>query len=145
MQITELSEKYLHQAVDLWEATGLTRPWNDPLADARRALHEPTSTVLAMIENDQVVGTAMTGHDGHRGWLYYVAVDPRRQGNGLGRSLVDAASLWLRERAVPKVQLMVRSENAAVIDFYERLGFEDQQVVVLGRRLDQSEARAGKE
>lgn len=86
MQITELSEKYLHQAVDLWETTGLTRPWNDPLADARRALREPTSTVLAeptstvlaMIENDQVVGTAMTGHDGHRGWLYYVAVDPRR-------------------------------------------------------------------
>ncbi|MGO3528101.1 GNAT family acetyltransferase [Glutamicibacter arilaitensis] len=145
MQITELSEKYLHQAVDLWETTGLTRPWNDPLADARRALREPNSTVLAMIENNQVVGTAMTGHDGHRGWLYYVAVDPRRQGNGLGRSLVDAASRWLRERAVPKVQLMVRSENAAVIDFYEPLGFEDQQVVVLGRRLDQSEARAGKE
>ncbi|MGO2069851.1 hypothetical protein [Glutamicibacter arilaitensis] len=58
---------------------------------------------------------------------------------------MDAASRWLRERAVPKVQLMVRSENASVIDFYEPLGFEDQQVVVLGRRLDQSEARAGKE
>ncbi|MEF9982808.1 MULTISPECIES: GNAT family acetyltransferase [unclassified Glutamicibacter] len=136
MQITVLREEDLRQAVELWEATGLTRPWNDALADARRALAEPTSTVLSIVENDQLMATAMVGHDGHRGWLYYVAVDPCRQGNGLGRALVDAAVLWLRDLGVPKVQLMVREENSAVIDFYERLGFEDQHVAVLGKRLD---------
>ncbi|UYQ78386.1 GNAT family acetyltransferase [Glutamicibacter sp. JL.03c] len=136
MQICELREALIPDAVALWENTGLTRPWNDPCADARRALETATSTVLAMIDDEQVLATVMAGHDGHRGWLYYVAVDPQRQGFGLGATMVDAACNWLTARGVPKVQLMVREENAAVRGFYERLGFQDQQVVVLGKRLD---------
>ncbi|WP_159614502.1 GNAT family acetyltransferase [Glutamicibacter sp. JC586] len=135
MQISELSTQQISGAVALWERTGLTRPWNDPYADARRALETSTSTVLAIIEDEKVIATVMVGHDGHRGWLYYVAVDPRRQGAGLGRKMVEAASDWLTERAVPKVQLMVRNENKAVLKFYQRLGFEDQKTVVLGKRL----------
>ncbi|MBF6671224.1 GNAT family acetyltransferase [Glutamicibacter halophytocola] len=138
MQISKLAEEQIPQAVALWEATGLTRPWNDPCADALRALETSTSTVLAASEGSKVIATAMVGHDGHRGWLYYVAVDPRRQGSGLGAQVVQAASEWLAQRGVPKVQLMVREENAAVRGFYERLGFEDQHVVVLGKRLDAS-------
>ncbi|MGQ3382080.1 GNAT family acetyltransferase [Glutamicibacter sp. TV12E] len=136
MKISQLAAQQIPQAVALWEATGLTRPWNDPCADARRALETPASTVLAMIEDEEVIATVMVGHDGHRGWLYYLAVDPRRQGTGLGAKMVQAASEWLAQRGVPKVQLMVRNENTAVRGFYERLGFEDQHVVVLGRRLD---------
>ncbi|UTT40654.1 GNAT family acetyltransferase [Glutamicibacter mishrai] len=136
MQIFELAEEQIPDAVALWENTGLTRPWNDPYADARRAMETPTSTVLAMIEDERVLATVMAGHDGHRGWLYYVAVDPKRQGSGLGATMVDAACNWLTARGVPKVQLMVRHENTAVQGFYERLGFVDQQTVVLGKRLD---------
>lgn len=138
MQISQLTAQQINQAVAPWEATGLTRPWNDPYADAQRALDTPTSTVLAVIEEDKVVSTAMVGHDGHRGWLYYVAVDPLKQGTGLGSTMVQAATSWLVDRGVPKVQLMVRNENAAVLNFYERLGFVDQNVVVLGKRLDAS-------
>jgi len=136
MQIFELAEEQIPDAVALWENTGMTRPWNDPYADARRALETPTSTVLAMIEDEQVLATVMAGHDGHRGWLYYVAVDPQRQGSGLGATMVDVACAWLAERDVPKVQLMVRSENTAVRGFYERLGFTDLQILALGKRLD---------
>lgn len=136
MKIAELTTQQIPQAVNLWEATGLTRPWNDPVADAQRALDAATSTVLAMIENDKILATVMVGHDGHRGWLYYLAVDPHRQGTGLGAQMVEAANAWLKARDVPKVLLMVRNENTAVRGFYERLGFEDQDVVVLGKRLD---------
>jgi len=136
MQISELTEEQIPQAVALWEGTGLTRPWNDPYADALRALETSSSTVLAASEGSKVIATAMVGHDGHRGWLYYVAVDPQAQRTGLGTQMVQAASDWLTQHGVPKVQLMVRNENTAVRGFYERLGFVDQEVVVLGKRLD---------
>ncbi len=136
MQIAVLPDELASAAVALWHATGLTRPWNDPAADLQRALAGATSTVLAAIEEEGALcGTAMVGHDGHRGWLYYVAVAPGRQGEGLGRALVQASECWLAERDVPKVQLMVRRTNAQAVAFYERQGYVDQDTVVLGRFL----------
>ena len=77
----------------------------------------------------------MVGFDGHRGWVYYLAVDPGRRRRGLGRSLMAAAEDWLMVRGAPKLQLMVRSDNEAAVGFYQRLGLERQEVIVLGRRL----------
>ncbi len=136
MQITTLPDDQRDAAVALWHACGLTRPWNDPDADLARALAGPASTVLGALDGETLVGTAMVGHDGHRGWVYYVAVDPGRQRTGLGRQLMAAAEAWLDERGVPKVQLMVRAGNDAVVGFYEALGYTDQGVVTMGRFLD---------
>lgn len=133
--IAELTPALAPAAVALWHDVGLTRPWNDPQADLRRALDGPTSTVLALVEGGVLVGTVMTGYDGHRGWLYYVAVRPDRQGEGVGRSLVTAAEEWLRGHGCPKAQLMVRHTNTAARGFYERLGYADAETVVLGRFL----------
>jgi ribosomal protein S18 acetylase RimI-like enzyme len=66
----------------------------------------------------------MVGHDGHRGWMYYVAVDPGMRRQGVGRALVQAGEEWLRERGVPKVHLMVRETNNAVVEFYARIGYD---------------------
>lgn len=122
--------------VALWEACGLTRPWNDPVADFDFALSGPASAVLVLREDARVVGSAMVGHDGHRGGLYYLAVDPARQGRGLGRRLMAEVEGWLRARGVPKLNLLVRKDNATVIGFYEALGYTDQNCISLGRRLD---------
>jgi ribosomal protein S18 acetylase RimI-like enzyme len=128
---------HLHgEAVALWEACGLTRPWNDAAADLRRALQGPASTVLASVHDGQLVGTAMVGHDGHRGWLYYLAVREDARGCGLGRALVAACETWTAGHGIPKLQLMVRTGNGPVVAFYERLGYATGDVVVLGRRLD---------
>lgn len=78
----------------------------------------------------------MVGHDGHRGWVYYLAVQHAEQRKGLGRQLMRACEAWVRECGVPKVQLMVRHANHDVISFYESLGYRDSDVVVLGRFLD---------
>jgi hypothetical protein len=68
-EIAPLPEAPVAEAVALWEEAGLTRPWNDPFADCRRALRGPDSTVLAMRDPAGVAATAMVGHDGHRGWV----------------------------------------------------------------------------
>ena len=120
--------------VALWRVCGLTRPWNDPDADFDLALASAGSTVL--ICGDPVTASIMTGFDGHRGWVYYLAVDPAQRRSGLGRALMQAAEAWLAERGAPKIQLMVRADNAEAMSFYAALGLESQSVVVLGRRLD---------
>ena len=121
--------------IEIWEAAGLTRPWNDPVADFDRALAGVTSTVLVGVDDAMVIATAMVGEDGHRGWVYYLAVREDARGRGLGRAMMAAAEAWLRDRGAVKVQLMVRESNAAVIGFYEALGYEDADVRVLGRRI----------
>ncbi len=127
----------LHDAaVALWQQTGLTRPWNDPHADLRRAVTGNSSTVLGAVDQDALLGTAMVGHDGHRGWVYYLAVKPAEQRRGLVRRLMQACEEWVHARDIPKLQLMVRADNTTAAAFYQRLGYADAQVTVLGRRLD---------
>jgi ribosomal protein S18 acetylase RimI-like enzyme len=122
--------------VALWDTCDLTRPWNDPVADFDRAVAGATSAVLGLFDGGALVATAMVGEDGHRGWMYYVAVDPSRRSTGLGRRIVEDAEAWLRGRGAVKVNLMVRDDNAAAVDFYEHLGYEDQHTTVLARWLN---------
>lgn len=122
--------------VALWQACGLTRPWNEPHADFALALATPTSTVLLVYNGVAIVGSVMVGFDGHRGWVYYLAVAPDARRSGIGRRLMAAAEDWLCRQGAPKIQLMVRDDNAAALDFYSALGLERQKVVTLGRFLD---------
>jgi ribosomal protein S18 acetylase RimI-like enzyme len=108
----------------LWRNCGLTVAHNDPHQDFRFARGKPASDVLVIAEGSAIVGSVMVGHDGHRGWMYYVAVDPGMRRQGVGRALVQAGEEWLRERGVPKVHLMVRETNNAVVEFYARIGYD---------------------
>lgn len=137
VKIEPLPEALYDAAIALWHNSGLTRPWNDPEADLRRAVSGSTSSVLAAVGDDGcLLATAMVGHDGHRGWVYYLAVDRAARDRGLGRQMMDACEVWVQSRGVPKIQLMVRTTNKAVMGFYEHLGYVDADVTVLGRRLD---------
>jgi ribosomal protein S18 acetylase RimI-like enzyme len=135
MEIRELPIEMIEDAVGLWEAAGLTRPWNDPRADIRRALDGPASTLLARLDEDELIATVMIGHDGHRGWVYYLAVRPATQRQGHGRLMMEAAESWLTARHIPKLNLMVRSGNDTAQGFYEALGYGHDDVTVLSRRL----------
>jgi ribosomal protein S18 acetylase RimI-like enzyme len=84
---------------------------------------------------DRLVATAMTGFDGHRGWVYYLAVDPKLRGQGHGRTMMHAAEDWLASRDAPKLNLMVRMDNAAVRAFYVALGYAESDVTVMQRVL----------
>lgn len=145
-EIVELDEAVVSAAAHLWAECGLTVPYNDPEADFLRALRGPSSTILGIraepVPGDAssdapsgLIGTVMVGHEGHRGWIYYLAVRPEHQGRGLGSALVRAAEEWLDERGVPKAMLMVRATNEGVQNFYRALGYETSTVTVMQRWL----------
>ncbi len=135
MVIEELAESEAATAAELWSEAGLTRPWNDPLSDFRRAMVGPTSTVLGMKHEGDLVGTVMVGHDGHRGWVYYLAVKPSLRHKSIASSLMSAAEQWLRDLGVVKVQLMVRDENQQALGFFDKIGYEVNDVRVLSHWL----------
>jgi ribosomal protein S18 acetylase RimI-like enzyme len=123
VSIDDLKLDEIEAAVALWEACDLTRPWNDPRADARRAFAGATSTILANHE------------DGHRGWVYYLAVAPDRRKSGLGEAMMRAAEAWVAARGMPKMQLMVRIENAGAAGFYHAIGYQTEERLLLAKRL----------
>ncbi|MCU1442608.1 MAG: family acetyltransferase [Cryobacterium sp.] len=135
MQIRDLTSVDIEAAASIWQDAGLTRQWNPPERDLRRALEGSTSTVLGGFDAERLVGTVMVGHDGHRGWIYYLAVAEDRRGSGLGRQLMAAAEHWLHGHGAVKVQLMVRSTNETVLGFYDHLGYEDAKVQVRSKWL----------
>ena len=125
--------------VALWRAAGLVVPWNDPYRDIERKLTvQPELFLVAEDASDgapSVVGAAMVGYDGHRGWVNYLAVHESRRGKGLGAAIMAEAERLLVERGCPKLNLQVRSSNQGVIDWYRSLGYEPDHVVSLGKRL----------
>lgn len=121
--------------VSLWQATKLTRPWNNPYQDISRKLKVQPELFLVAVDGSEVVGSVMAGYDGHRGWLYYLASDPSRRGQGIARRLVETAERLLLEMGCPKVQLMVRPDNDIAQGFYEALGFEAFDTWATGKRL----------
>jgi len=130
-----LAESEIEAAVALWREAGLLRPWNDPRADIRLALAGPCSTIIAARMATRLAATVMVGWDGHRGWIYYLAVARDLQRRGIGARMVKAAEDWLAQRDAPKLNLMVRAENGAVLGFYESLGYRRSDTVLLQRVL----------
>lgn len=135
MEIRSLTDADVAQAVALWRETGLTRPWNDPQTDIRRARAVWPDLLLVAVDHDRVVGSVMAGYDGHRGWLYYLASAPGRRGEGIARRLVQEAESRLVALGCPKVMLMVRSDNHAVLDFYDALDYVRETSRLTGKRL----------
>lgn len=121
--------------VALWDVCGLTRPWNDPHRDIARKLTEQPELFLVGTETGRIIATAMVGFDGHRGWVYYLAVAPDFQRLSYGKALMLEAERLLIARGCPKVNLLVRSSNKQVIEFYLSLGYSQDDTVSLGRRL----------
>jgi len=131
-----IADADIPEVIALWQACGLTRPWNDPAADIALARQSPNATILVGCDGERILATAMVGHDGHRGWVYYVAVDPERRQHGFGRTIMNAVENWLRQSNIAKVQLMVRAENTGVQAFYESIGYGEQERVVYAKWLD---------
>jgi ribosomal protein S18 acetylase RimI-like enzyme len=123
--------------VSLWERCGLIRPLNDPHADIRRKLKVRPDLFLVGLLDGRVVASIMAGYEGHRGWLNYLAVDPAYQRRGFARSIVSEAERRLRASGCPKINLQVRSSNQGVIEFYRRIGYSVDDVVSMGKRLEQ--------
>jgi ribosomal protein S18 acetylase RimI-like enzyme len=134
--ISPITDADVAEVIALWQRCNLTRPWNDPGSDIAFARKGANATILTGRHDGKLVATAMVGHDGHRGWVYYVAVDPQMQGQDFGRTIMTAAEDWLRQQGVEKAMLMVRADNTNVRAFYDKLGYDTQERVIYAKWLD---------
>lgn len=121
--------------VALWRHAGLTRPWNDPHADIARKLRILPELFLVGELEGEIVVTAMGGYDGHRGSVYYLAVDAQHRGRGFARAIMGELERALLALGCPKLNLLVRLDNERAVGFYERTGYQPDAVRVLGKRL----------
>jgi len=121
--------------IALWQECGLTRPWNDPRRDIARKLTQQPELFLVGTHEGTIVSTAMVGFDGHRGWVYYLAVAPGHRRRSFGRRLMQEAERLLLERGCPKLNLQLRSSNIDAVEFYRKLGYTQDEVVSFGLRL----------
>jgi ribosomal protein S18 acetylase RimI-like enzyme len=135
MQIRVFEHTDSESVVALWQTCRLTRPWNDPYSDIERKLDEQPDLFLVGLEEGRVMASIMAGYDGHRGWIYYLAVAPGYRRQSCGRQLMTAIEEKLLARGCPKINLMVRAENSEVRAFYARLGYVQDDIIALGKRL----------
>jgi ribosomal protein S18 acetylase RimI-like enzyme len=135
MQIRPYREQDEDAVVALWQACGLTRPWNDPHKDIARKLTVQRELFLVGEMGGRLVATVMAGFDGHRGWVNYLAVAPELRGRGIGARLMKVIEEKFTAAGCPKVNLLVRAGNTAVLEFYRRLGYTADEAVPLGKRL----------
>ena len=140
MKIRAFERGDTETVIALWRRCGLTRPWNDPHRDIQRKLGEQPELFLVGTVRKKIVASAMAGFDGHRGWVYYLAVAPKHQRKSLGRELMQEIERLLKDRGCPKINLQIRSSNQKVVEFYRRLGYGQDDVVSFGKRLIHDQA-----
>lgn len=138
LEISDIEDGDVDEVIALWQACELTRPWNDPGHDIGFARAQVNSDVLIgrVSGKSEIAASVMVGHDGHRGWVYYLAVRPDLQGGGFGREMMAVAEQWQKDRGIWKIQLMVRAGNEQVSKFYNGLDYRESGVKVLEKWFD---------
>ena len=121
--------------IALWQKTGLTRSWNDPKKDIIRKLKVQADWFLVSEQDRKIIASVMAGYDGHRGWINYLAVDPSVQGKGIASKLMQYVEKELEEFGCPKINLQIRKGNQGVMEFYQKIGYQQDDVVSFGKRL----------
>jgi ribosomal protein S18 acetylase RimI-like enzyme len=124
------------EVINLWRECDLIVPWNDPKKDIERKLKVNPELFLVGENNDQIVASVMGGYEGHRGWINYLAVSPAHRRKGYGRKIMFEVERLIKDKGCPKINLQVRANNTDIIAFYEAIGFIDDQVIGLGKRLE---------
>ena len=121
--------------IELWRKCNLIRPQNDPKKDIERKLKVDPELFLVGLIGDKVAATVMGGYDGHRGWVYYLGVDPADRRQGLGRRIMEAVEEKLLARGCPKINLQIRNDNLEAVKFYEKISYKIDETVQMGKRL----------
>lgn len=125
------------QVVSLWKTVFPDAPaHNDPQNDIRMKLDLQPDLFFVATDGDRIVGSAMAGFDGHRGWVYYVAVHPDLRRRGIGSALMRKVEEALQTTGCPKLNLQIRADNSQVQAFYESLGYAVEERISMGKRLD---------
>ena len=136
MIIRTYQKKDLANVIKLWTDTGLVVKQNDLEKDINRKLMIDPDLFLIGEIGDEIIGSVMGGYEGHRGWINYLAVSPLHQRNGYARKLMSEVENLIQQKGCPKINLQVRSTNDAVLAFYNAIGYANDNVIGLGKRLE---------
>jgi len=123
------------EVIRLWMQCDLLRPWNSPEKDIERKLESSPELFIVGVIDDKVRATAMAGYDGHRGWVNYLAVDPFLQKAGYGTKLMLEVEQQLLLLGCPKINIQIRTDNIAALEFYRKIGYSPDEVVSVSKRL----------
>jgi ribosomal protein S18 acetylase RimI-like enzyme len=138
MKIRNYESSDCAEVVELWDAVfPNSTGHNDPKASIGRKVAADDGLFFVAVDGDSIVGTVLAGYDGHRGWLYSVAVAPNRRRDGIGSQLIRHAEQALAQRGCPKLNIQVRADNAAVVAFYESLGFQTEERISMGKLIEE--------
>jgi len=135
MEIVEYKAEYESAVIELWEKCDLTRPWNNPQLDIERKLKDKPELFLVGLIDGKVVASAMGVYEGHRGWVYYLGVEPEQRRQGLAKQMMDAIEEKLLETGCPKINIQVRAGNTGALNFFEKIGYNTEDRISLGKRL----------
>ncbi|MEO0368280.1 MAG: GNAT family acetyltransferase [Pseudomonadota bacterium] len=136
MKIRAYASEDREAVISLWKECGLIAPQNNPDKDIDRKLKVNPDLFLVGLEQNSIVATVMGGYEGHRGWINYLAVKPSQQRKGYGQAIVSAVEGLLKQKGCPKINLQVRANNNAAIAFYSAIGYGNDHVIGLGKRLE---------
>ncbi len=136
MKVRAYNDSDKEEVISLWDECGLVVPQNDPSKDIERKLQVDPDLFLVGVNENGIVASVMGGYEGHRGWINYLAVKPSEQRKGYGQSIMQAVEVLLRNKGCPKINLQVRTHNEAIIAFYCAMGYGNDNVVGLGKRLE---------
>jgi len=139
MQIRRYSSSDQSSIITLWERCGLIRPWNDPKKDINRKLKAQPELFFVGVLDGVLIASAMAGYEGHRGWINYLAVSPDHRQKGYGRIIMQEVERQLKIIGCPKINLQIRESNTRAINFYKKLGYDIDEVLMMGKRLEKDD------
>lgn len=134
-RIREMQQADIESVVDLWRRGNLLGPWDSPLRDLEVAARQGNSVIFVVEHEGGLIATATVTHDGQHGWAYYVAISPALRNHGFGKLIMDHIELWLKERGIRSLHVIVRQDNERGLSFYEHLGYSDLGVSCLQKDL----------
>ena len=136
MHIRYYTNEDKKQVILLWQKVFFDAPpWAEPSILLKKKL-EVDNLVFVAEDNGKVIGSSMAGYDGHSGWIYSVAVEPKHRMKGVGKELVRFATEVLKGLGAIKVGLQVDSNNEGVIEFYKSIGFEIEDRINMSKMVD---------
>ncbi len=125
------------QVIALWQQCNLITPSNNPQRDIERKINDSPELFFVGQKDNKIIASCMAGYDGHRGWIYYLAVQQNLQRTGIASKIIEYAEQNLMRMGCPKINLMIRESNTEVISFYRKTGYENDPVLVLSKRLSE--------
>src|SRR5947209_4936601 len=122
-------------AIKLWKRLdGLDIAEGDDRETVRRFLERNPGLSRIAEESEVIVGAVLCGHDGRRGYVYHLAVDPKYRGRGIAQRLIDECLAGLRRAGLERVNILVGKDNSPGLEFYRRTGWEDlDEAAAMGR------------